>query len=183
MFWNFPRQPASMVEQDITQRDQFSNDDVALSETIIRESVQNSLDAAAVDGEPVSVSYRWLTSEEGLDSEFMNEMISAQLPHAEVAGIDISEINFSSPSALIIEDFGTKGLTGSTAEIDDENFSDFWRRHGKSHKTGTSRGRWGLGKLVYSTTSEVGVFFGATFRDGDPGYFHYGPDGAQPSYI
>jgi hypothetical protein len=174
MFWNFPRQPASMVEQDITQRDQFSNDDVALSETIIRESVQNSLDAAAVDGEPVRVSYRWLTSEDGLDSEFMNEMISEQLPHAEVAGIDISEINFSTPSALIIEDFGTKGLTGNTAEIDDGNFSDFWRRHGKSHKTGTSRGRWGLGKLVYSTTSELGVFFGATCRDGDPGTYIMG---------
>ena len=46
MTWRFYRQPASMVEQDITQRDQFSNDDVSLSETIIRESVQNSLDAA-----------------------------------------------------------------------------------------------------------------------------------------
>ena len=67
----------------------------------------------------------------------------------------------------MIEDFGTCGLTGSTTEKDTDNFSDFWRRHGKSHKTGKSRGRWGLGKLVYSTTSQIGVFFGVTRRSSD----------------
>jgi hypothetical protein len=164
MAWHFPRQPASMVEQDITQRDQFSNDDVALSETIIRESVQNSLDASVSNETKVKVSFRFMSSDDGLDGDFLREVLEGQLPHARAAGIDLSGIDFSSPTALVIEDFGTKGLTGSTTDIDNENFSDFWRRHGKSHKTGISRGRWGLGKLVYSTTSELGVFFGATSR-------------------
>lgn len=44
---------------------------------------------------------------------------------------------------------------------------DFWRRHGKSHKAGGSRGRWGLGKLVYSTASELRVFYGYTRRKDD----------------
>lgn len=168
MTWHFYRQPASMVEQDITQRDQFSNDDVTLSETIIRESVQNSLDAAFPEGEAVTVTYRWLTASDGLSAPFMREITADQRPHAESAGLDLSEVDFTQPTALVIEDYGTCGLTGKIDEKDKDHFSDFWRRHGKSHKTGTSRGRWGLGKLVYSTTSEIGVFFGATCRPNDP---------------
>lgn len=167
MAWHFPRQRADQVEQDITQRDQFSNDDVALSETIIRESVQNSLDAAA-DDSVVRVAYRLLTVNDGLDVDFIRQITAEQIPHAISAGLDLEDVNFNSPSVLVIEDFGTKGLTGPTDRIDNDHFSDFWRRHGKSHKTGKSRGRWGLGKLVYSTTSEIGVFFGATSRQGDP---------------
>lgn len=167
MTWQFPKQPASMVEQDVTQRDQFSNDDVSLSETIVRESVQNSLDAAYPEGSPVKVTYRWMSRHHGLKAAFFQQLTAEQRPHALSAGLDLSEIDFSDPSALVIEDFGTSGLTGATEEIDDGHFSDFWRRHGKSHKTGTSRGRWGLGKLVYSTTSEIGVFFGITCREGD----------------
>lgn len=168
MAWFFPKQPASMVEQDITQRDQFSNDDVALSETIIRESVQNSLDASDRDDSPVVVSYRWLTRQDGLDPRFVDELVATQRPHAAAARLDLDGLDSEDPGALIIEDFGTKGLTGKTHEKDNDNFSDFWRRHGKSHKTGKSRGRWGLGKLVYSTTSEIRVFFGVTCREGDP---------------
>lgn len=168
MSWRFYRQPASQVEQDITQRDQFSNDDVSLSETIIRESVQNSLDAALSEGEPVTVTYRWLTASDGLSADFMREITADQRPHAQTAGLDLSDIDFSDPTALVIEDYGTSGLTGKTDDLDKDHFSDFWRRHGKSHKTGTSRGRWGLGKLVYSTTSEIRVFFGATCRPNDP---------------
>lgn len=74
----------------------------------------------------------------------------------------------------MIEDFGTCGLTGQTDAKDDNHFSDFWRRHGKSHKSGKARGRWGLGKLVYSVTSEVGVFFGLTKRPEDEALYLMG---------
>ena len=47
MFWHFSPLLADQVETEITQRDQFNNDDVDISETIIREAIQNSLDAAA----------------------------------------------------------------------------------------------------------------------------------------
>ena len=167
MNWHFHKQPASMVEQDITQRDQFSNDDVSLSETIIRESLQNSLDAAISAESAVRVTYRWLNLDDGLSPDFMHQITAEQLPHAKAAGLDLSGVDYSTPTALVIEDFGTSGLTGKTEQKDEGHFSDFWRRHGKSHKTGKSRGRWGLGKLVYSTTSEIGVFFGATCRAGD----------------
>jgi hypothetical protein len=172
MYWHFPRQPAGQVEQEVTQRDQFSNDDVALSETIIRESIQNSLDAAAGDDASVRVTYRLLEADDGLSASFLETLVKDQLPHARAAELDVADIDFGKPSVLIIEDFETTGLTGSTHEIDDDHFSDFWRRHGKSHKKEKKRGRWGLGKLVYSATSEIGVFFGVTARDSDSRKLH-----------
>jgi len=168
MKWFFTPQLASQVETEVTQRDQFSNDEVQLSETIIRESIQNSLDAADDQSNVVKVTFRWVDQSGGLDGKFLCSILKEQLIHAREAGLDIDSIDFSNPSALVIEDFGTCGLTGSINEKDEDNFSDFWRRHGKSHKTGKSRGRWGLGKLVYPTSSRVGVFFGATLRNGDP---------------
>ncbi|MEH6585206.1 MAG: hypothetical protein V7720_01545 [Halioglobus sp.] len=167
MKWYFSPQLPGQVETEVTQRDQFSNDEVEISETIVREAVQNSLDAAVDDPSRVRVTFRWLDSSDGLEPEFLKGLFDAQLEHASEAGLDLEAVDFSSPRALVIEDFGTRGLTGSVNSKDDDNFSDFWRRHGKSHKTGKSRGRWGLGKLVYSTSSELGVFFGATVRDGD----------------
>lgn len=166
MKWHFSPQLADQVETEITQRDQFNNDEVDLSETIVREAVQNSLDAAIDEPSKVKVTFRWIDRQDGLDSEFFRSLFDKQIEHAQAADLDIEKIDFSKPRALIIEDFGTSGLTGSIDEKDDNHFSDFWRRHGKSHKTGKSRGRWGLGKLVYSTTSEIGVFFGLTVRSG-----------------
>jgi hypothetical protein len=166
MGWNFSPQLADQVETEITQRDQFNNDEVDLAETIVREAVQNSLDAAIDDPLRVRVTFNWINKDCGLDPVFFRELFDDQVEHAEAADLDLKSLDFNNPEALIIEDYGTSGLTGSVSEKDNDHFSDFWRRHGKSHKTGKSRGRWGLGKLVYSTTSRIGVFFGLTVRSG-----------------
>lgn len=166
MKWYFSPQLPGQVETEVTQRGQFSNDEVDISETIVREAVQNSLDAAVDDR--CRVTFRWLDKSDGLEGGFMKNLFLEQLEHAKKAGLDVGIIDFNEPRALVIEDFGTRGLTGSVNTVDKDNFSDFWRRHGKSHKTGKSRGRWGLGKLVYSTSSELGVFFGVTVRNSDP---------------
>lgn len=166
MAWQFIPQLDCYVENGVTQRDQFRNDEVELSDTIVRESIQNSLDATLL-GETTHVRFSFVDGER-LDPAFVQKLFDGQLEHAEAAGRDIQAVDFSEPSALVIEDFGTKGLTGKTNTKDNDNFSDFWRRHGKSHKTGTSRGRWGLGKLVYSSSSMLGVFFGLTVRNDDP---------------
>ncbi len=164
--WHFIPQPACFVETGVTQRDQFRNDEVDLYETIVRESIQNSLDATPA-GKSTRVSFKWVNKSLGLESSYLSNLFEEQLAHAECSGLDLSQTDFNQPTALVIEDFGTSGLTGSTHQKDDDNFSDFWRRHGKSHKTGTSRGRWGLGKLVYSSCSSIGAFLGLTVRASD----------------
>lgn len=167
MEWFFPEKQPAQTEQEVTQRDQFKDDDLALSEAIVREAIQNSMDAASNPGDKVTVRFAHLNSDSEIDSAFLQSILSSQLEHAEASGIDTSEIDFSHPDVLIIEDFGTKGLTGSTEEWDKENFTDFFRRHGKSHKTGLSGGRWGLGKLVFSLSSKASCFFGITIREGE----------------
>jgi len=176
MKWRFDHYPRNVVQVGITQRDGFDNDSVSLAETIIREPVQNSLDAAFKDwalkhsklcqksDEQVKVVYRWVDVP---DKKFFKTLLEDQIPHAEAAGLDISAIDFNNPRALIIEDFGTTGLLGDVRENDEKDFHGLWKKHGISHKTGKSLGRWGLGKLVYSLTSEIGVYFGLTLRPGD----------------
>lgn len=173
MKWHFIPQLPCYVETGVTQRDQFRNDEVDLYDTIVREAVQNSLDAT-LNGKQTKVSFRWVTSDDELDPAYMKNLFETQIEHAQSSGLELDEVDFTYPSALVIEDFGTSGLTGATQKKDEDNFSDFWRRHGKSHKSGTSRGRWGLGKLVYSSSSMLAAFFGLTIREGDPNTYLMG---------
>ncbi|HIC46462.1 MAG TPA: hypothetical protein EYM37_00720 [Methylophaga aminisulfidivorans] len=170
MKWHFPRVSKDQVETEITQRDQFDNDELQLSETIVREAIQNSLDAALNEDETVKVTFTFLDMSSGLQQGFMEKLLSEQQEHARASRLDLTAFDPLNPSALVIEDFGTKGLTGSVRKKDNDNFTDFWRRHGKSHKSGKNRGRWGLGKLVYSCTSQARVFFGLTKRQQDESY-------------
>lgn len=157
---------ADEMERPPTQRDQFNNDDVALGEALIREAFQNSLDAALG---PVQMRVAFHQPRED-DLEWLKTLMhEAELKERLVAcGVDVKDVDFSSPCLLVIEDFGTTGLTGSWETKDDRPFSDFWRRMGRSHKGGRQLGRWGLGKLVFSSASRVRSFFGLTVRHDDP---------------
>lgn len=155
------------IERPPTQRDQFNNDDVELVDALVRESLQNSLDAAA--GESVSVRFALHEPTEAdckeLSERFNIDQLTKRL---DACSISHESIDLAKPKLLIIEDFGTTGLTGSWSSIDDNSFCDFWRRMGKSHKGEKSLGRWGLGKLVFSSSSNARIFFGLTVRKSDP---------------
>jgi hypothetical protein len=79
----------------------------------------------------------------------------------------------SSIQFLVIEDFTTKGLEGDpnkafpTDNDQEENFFYFWRNYGRSGKSENDRGRWGLGKTVFSAVSQISTFFGLTLRNSD----------------
>ena len=167
MKWHFSPLRNDQVETEVTQRDQFDNDDVDISETIVREFIQNSLDAAVDDPYRVRVSFRWVDQNDSLSPYFFKSLFAGHGKHGAGAGLSHDDLDFDNPRALVIEDFGTCGLTGNVDKIENAHFCDFWRRHGKSNKTGKSRGRWGLGKLVYSCSSQAGIFFGATRRADD----------------
>ena len=74
MKWHFIPQPLNLVETEVTQRDQFRNDEVDLSDTIVREAVQNSLDAANGE-EHVRVSFRWVNGG-NIDSAFLKNCLN-----------------------------------------------------------------------------------------------------------
>jgi hypothetical protein len=155
------------MDRPPTQRDQFNNDDVELVDALVRESLQNSLDAA--DSEAVRVRFALSEPSETNRAKLITFLDLEQLKvRLSACSIESDTIGFTQPKLLVIEDFGTTGLTGSWNSMDKEPFSDFWRRMGKSHKSGKSLGRWGLGKLVFSSSSQARIFFGLTVRGAEP---------------
>ncbi len=163
--WQFEERNPRYVEQELTQRDQFNNDEVTLADAIVREVIQNSADAAVGDG-PVKV--RFDIHEAGAaDAARFRELTTGLGSHLGACGISLAEIERKPLRLLVIEDFETRGLTGDPGELDGKNFHSFWRRHGRSGKTGRHGGRWGLGKLVFSSSSDIRCFFGVTVREDD----------------
>lgn len=166
MNWLFEPHPRTLVEVEVTQRDQFRNDDVNLPAALIRENIQNAIDAANGSG-AVRVRFSFRSMGNGLTRNYMEALFEGHDPHFRASGCKLQDVEFSDSRALVIEDFNTTGLTGLLDGTDNCNFSDFWWRHGLSHKGGKSGGRWGLGKLVYSSSSMLNSFFGLTVREGD----------------
>jgi len=160
--------PANEMERPPTQRDQFDNDDVELVDALVREAIQNSLDANDREqSEIVRVCFDIRRFDDAERAEVLRLLRAEQLNRHLVA-ISLPEIDEGDDLlTLTVEDFGTKGLTGRWDGRDEMPFCDFWRRMGMSHKSGQFLGRWGLGKLVFSSSSKARVFFGLTVRHDD----------------
>lgn len=163
--WEFNVSRASDVQLGITQRDQFNNDDVGLADALVREVIQNSSDAHSSD-EPVKIRFAIKEATPSERREWCALLADLQ-PHLSACDINYDEISNRSMRVLVVEDFNTLGLTGEFEQKDKQNFDLFWRVMGDSQKAGKSGGRWGLGKLVYSSSSKVQAFFGLTVRQGD----------------
>jgi hypothetical protein len=158
-------QPA-LVQQELTQWDQFRTDELSAAEALIRESHQNSLDARSnVNVGPVKtrISIRHANPEH---SKYFKHLLSPLLPHLIACNRQLGD--HTCPRILVFEDFGTTGLLGKIDSRDKLNFSDFWRVLGRSHKRGAASGSWGLGKLAFPASSSARTFFGLTIREGDP---------------
>jgi hypothetical protein len=164
--WQFEPLSAALIEQEPTQRDQFNNDEVLLSEALVREAIQNSFDAREDESVPVKVRFAIIDLDKTGTAQ-LGSYVETLQPHLEECGFDATPLEEASARVLLVEDFNTVGLTGSLDTDDGQNFHSFWRRHGISGKSGRLGGRWGLGKLVYSSTSEVRAFFGLTIRTGE----------------
>ncbi len=165
-YWEFNEADPSSVRVEVTQRDQFNNDEVGLAEALVREAIQNSSDAQLGTG-PVKVRFA-LKSVSGAAAKAFASQLAPLRPHLTACGVDTAALETESFRTLAIEDFSTRGLTGSFEEVDAGNFDRFWRAVGDSGKTGKEGGRWGLGKLVYSSASAVKVFYGMTVSPEHP---------------
>lgn len=155
------------VEQEVTQRDQFNTDAVGLAEALVRESHQNSTDGESKSAPAVVRTRVQMVEARAEDANFWRELLNPLRPHLTACEMAAHISDLGHPRLLVIEDFGTTGLQGAIDRKDDGSFSDFWRRIGKSHKAGSAMGRWGLGKLVFSSSSAIRTFFGLTVREDD----------------
>jgi hypothetical protein len=147
------------------------------TDSLVREVLQNSLDAGRGEG-PVRVRIAIDRHVQLLPSARVEFYLRDLVPHLDSLGN--ATVNQDSPypdmDYLVVEDFGTHGLTGDPARSKDpdpvntglpEAFYWFWRNIGRSGKTGKQLGRWGLGKTVFPSASKINTFFGITRRSSD----------------
>jgi hypothetical protein len=157
--------PRGGVYKELTQRSQFDSEQVGLAEALIRESGQNTLDASLSDRkEPVRMRIA-IVQPTGEDARFLADLLQPLKLHLDSCEIRISDQDLEHPSLLVIEDFETTGLRGTWSDDDaTSGWNDFFRQFGTSHKTGSRGGRWGLGKLVFTSASRIRTFFAVTVQ-------------------
>lgn len=171
--WHFRTMDAGEVHVDPVHDEFFKMQDLA--DALVRESIQNSLDARR-GRSPVRVRFFFGSGTDALSPEAARQYFVGLREHIDAASIlSIIPREEESVPYLLIEDFGTRGLTGDPAidpeiEADTETKNDFyyfWRNVGRNKKSELDRGRWGLGKAVFSVASRIRTIFGLTRRADD----------------
>jgi hypothetical protein len=145
----------------------FFSADAARS--LVRESIQNSLDARDPSKSSITVRFTLRSGGNGA-------LPSAATPffdglwehiHSKDTGLDKPPTIGEKIAYLVVEDFGTRGLTGSPEawspfESKQNAFYLFFRALGRSGKENEERGRWGVGKFVFPLASRAHSLLGYT---------------------
>jgi hypothetical protein len=129
----------------------------SLADAFVREAIQNSLDARVANQLRVRIASS--TPKTQLSGDSQARYLSGLWEHVTSGKSGVSELpKRAEPlSYLVIEDFGTRGLQGDPKQSEDDesesgprnDFCFFWRNIGRSKKSATDLGRWGLGKTVF----------------------------------
>jgi hypothetical protein len=168
MSWRFNTMSPGDLNIDPIEHEFFATEALGgITDALVREAVQNSLDAGAE--ETVRVRF-WLgRAEAAARGCYLDDL----WPHVEAAHEASTVLpNRRDPLRFLgVEDEGTRGLNGDPSQYEDDagsggrnDFYYFWRNVGRSRKERTERGRWGLGKTVFAAASRLKGFFGLTRR-------------------
>jgi hypothetical protein len=148
--WEFRQMQPGEMNVDPIEGEFFTTEAIgSITDALVRESIQNSLDASAGNG-PVKVRFSFFTASEKDAREMKNRYIDGLGPHLEAKHSGLQEV--PSPNAdldyIVIEDFRTRGLQGDIYQYDDldddekrNDFYYFWRNIGRTRKESTDLGR------------------------------------------
>lgn len=185
--WRFARMTPAEINQDPVQGEFFSRE-TDLPGRVVREAIQNSLDAGRRNQQ---VRVRFVFSGErdvisvGHAAPYLKRLKKHVKAVVDAGGLRASPEDDEEQSAaldalacfgrpmtyLVIEDFGTKGLTGDPcANLEHERNNNFWgffRAIGISPKGESDAGSWGLGKWVFPDASIINTYLGMTQRVGE----------------
>lgn len=175
--WYFRRISPGEVIREPIHGEFFASD--AISDpgiALVREGIQNALDAGNDDGTVLVRIY--LPGDDGaVSSSDAAQFFESAWEHFQTPrnGLNLEAIpGIESPcSFLLFEDFGTKGLEGDpreglpTRQRSKNHFYHFFRAEGQSDKDTADRGSWGVGKHVFFRSSQISTVFGLTVRADD----------------
>lgn len=170
--WNFKERIAGSKNRNPIQ-DEFFNSSEALTEisSLVRESIQNSLDAKNEKSvEPVLIKFSISEISRKTAGEYfhdLNDHLISSIPGSK------SFLESEKCRTLTVEDFNTSGLLGNSRRDslnDGDNpsknsFYYFVWAEGSSAKTEGNRGRWGIGKIVFPRLSNIKTFFVLSNRE------------------
>lgn len=173
MVWHFRKPNPGETTRDPIVGEFFSTDAISgAAEALVREGIQNALDAST--GGPVHVRICIGDGSHALSSSRAAPWFVGAWPHVQARGNGLRDAPEESDSCkfLVFEDFGTSGLRGDVQQAFDEpgsrnSFFYFFRAEGRTGKSESDRGRWGVGKHVFPRSSRINTVFGFTVRSDD----------------
>jgi hypothetical protein len=183
MIWRFNLKRPSDKTRDPVVSEFFASDAIkGAGEALVREGIQNALDARAPENADGAVRVRIYRSEEeaALTPAQSAQWFSTAWPHYLAPGNGLRPgdvLPDLSCRFLVFEDFGTTGLIGDQNQYEEREgaknpFFYFFRAEAKTAKEGDDRGRWGVGKQVFPRSSRAQTFFG--FSETSTGRFLMG---------
>ena len=176
--WHFLRFRPGDTNRSSTAASFFDADNVSLpGDSIIREGIQNSLDAADSGDGPTMVHISLLEGERAptwQDIEPYFHSVWANY-YAEDNGLhsDFLPMREESCRTLVFEDIGAIGLLGDPEEPfappkgEKNHFYNFFRAEAVTAKAKGDRGSRGIGKAAFIQASRVNTMFGLTIRQDD----------------
>lgn len=176
--WRFRRMHPGEMNVDPIEGEFFSTEALdSLADALVREAIQNSLDARR-PGECLRMRFAFSGADDALDADRTGAWLTGLMPHLRAARSGVADLpaDGAALSFLTVEDFGTRGLQGDPLQSEDgeldetrerNDFYYFWRNIGRSRKSATDLGRWGLGKTVFPAASRINSFFAFTVRHDD----------------
>jgi len=172
--WRFnTMRPCDKAREPI-QGEFFATDAISNpGEALVREGIQNSLDARR-DDEKVIVRIRVTGTGAATARNAVAPFLKGIEEHFKAPGNGLREIpdDCENCPLLVFEDFGTTGLIGDPVEWKTNSgsrnhFYHFFRAEGRSDKRERDIGRWGVGKQVFPRASRINSIFGLTVRSDD----------------
>ena len=189
--WHFREKKRDEMNQDFQLGEFFASEE-DISDRLVREVIQNSLDASSARKfsgnrtveEPVRVRFSLHGLANPLPTHRANAYFQGLSDHLQdIEGLDDNVRQLAKQGTLLehcvpfilIEDSGTTGLRGNPEQHKDESsesdetndFYWFFRNVGRSGKGATDNGSWGLGKWVFPDASGASAFLALTTTDED----------------
>jgi len=169
--WHFVRHQVGQPIVNPLGSEHFADtdDDWRPGEVLVRECIQNSLDAR--HDEEVSVRFQ-VRSGSSMPAETAGYWFSSLWPHLRSKDCKLPNVAANPPSGgfVVVEDFGTRGLEGNVRQGGlsdaDNRFFNFFRAEGLSGNpmNGTTGGSWGVGKSVFNRCSRINTFLALSGR-------------------
>jgi hypothetical protein len=169
-FWQFRPLNPNDNSGVSTVEDNFADEERTSVEILVRETLQNPLDARCEE-QLVEVRYNLVCLNSDSSNLLKNLFPENCIEHFFSGGLLKTAELPKSIAFLVVEDFGTTGLEGcyedSSVDGQAENWNAFWFREGEGAKPSRSNGGAGQGKITLYAASEIRSVLALTHRVSD----------------